>query len=67
MEGLYQMVGAARFELATPCTPCRCAPGLRHAPTSHTKYHTVDFLFNIGKDIRHLTRSQLTALSPPFA
>ena len=26
------MVGAARFELATPCTPCRCAPGLRHAP-----------------------------------
>ena len=27
------MVGAVRFELTTPCTPCRCAPGLRHAPT----------------------------------
>ena len=26
------MVGAARFELATPCTPCRCATGLRYAP-----------------------------------
>ena len=27
------LVGAARFELAAPCTPCRCATGLRHAPT----------------------------------
>ena len=27
------VVGAVRFELTTPCTPCRCAPGLRHAPT----------------------------------
>ena len=27
------MVGAARFELATPCTPCRCATGLRYAPS----------------------------------
>ena len=23
----------ARFELATPCTPCKCATRLRHAPT----------------------------------
>ena len=29
------MVGAARFELATPCTPCRCATGLRYAPPRH--------------------------------
>ena len=29
---LIEMVGAARFELATPCTPCRCATGLRYAP-----------------------------------
>src|SRR5580693_3267796 len=26
-------VGTTRFELATPCTPCKCATGLRHAPT----------------------------------
>ncbi len=30
---LVEMVGAARFELATPCTPCRYATGLRYAPT----------------------------------
>src|SRR5450631_4416288 len=27
------LVGATRFELATPCTPCKCATRLRHAPT----------------------------------
>src|SRR5262245_61358628 len=27
------MVGARRFELPTPCTPCRCATRLRYAPT----------------------------------
>src|SRR6267154_1362135 len=27
------MVGAARFELATTCTPCRYATRLRYAPT----------------------------------
>src|SRR5260370_31705122 len=27
------MVGAPRFELGTPCTPCKCATRLRHAPT----------------------------------
>src|SRR5579884_3096087 len=26
------MVGAPRFELGTPCTPCKCATRLRHAP-----------------------------------
>ena len=26
------MVGTARFELATPCTPCKCATRLRYAP-----------------------------------
>ena len=31
-KSLLEMVGAARFELATPCTPCRCATGLRYAP-----------------------------------
>src|SRR5208282_5950747 len=28
-----RLVGATRFELATPCTPCKCATRLRHAPT----------------------------------
>ena len=27
------MVGAARFELATPCAQGRCATRLRYAPT----------------------------------
>src|SRR5215217_6622499 len=26
------MVGTAGFELATPCTPCKCATRLRYAP-----------------------------------
>ena len=25
-------VGTTRFELATPCTPCKCATGLRYVP-----------------------------------
>ena len=29
----FLMVGAPRFELGTPCTPCKCATRLRHAPT----------------------------------
>src|SRR5574338_617308 len=29
---LIQLVGAAGFELATPCTPCKCATRLRYAP-----------------------------------
>ena len=30
---LVLLVGAAGFELATPCTPCKCATRLRYAPT----------------------------------
>ena len=26
------LVGTAGFELATPCTPCKCATRLRYAP-----------------------------------
>src|SRR5512140_2369922 len=32
------MVGARRFELPTPCTPCRCATKLRYAPTQTGNY-----------------------------
>ena len=28
----YVLVGTARFELATPCTPSKCATRLRHVP-----------------------------------
>ena len=28
----FVLVGAAGFELATPCTPCKCATRLRYAP-----------------------------------
>jgi hypothetical protein len=31
---LKKMVGVAGFELATPCTPCKCATRLRYTPTS---------------------------------
>ena len=27
-----ELVGTTRFELATPCTPCKCATGLRYVP-----------------------------------
>ena len=39
------MVGAAGFELATPCTPCKCATRLRYAPTqsAHSIVHTLFF------------------------
>ena len=30
------LVGAARFELATPCAQGRCATRLRYAPTGET-------------------------------
>jgi hypothetical protein len=33
-KSLNLLVGARRFELPTPCTPCRCATRLRYAPTS---------------------------------
>jgi hypothetical protein len=32
-HGVHLVVGAAGFELATPCTPCKCATRLRYAPT----------------------------------
>ena len=35
-------VGKTRFELATPCTPYKCATGLRHFPNGCANLH--DFL-----------------------
>ena len=34
----FRLVGAPRFELGTPCTPCKCATRLRHAPTGRRLY-----------------------------
>ncbi len=33
-KSLYIIVGTTRFELATPCTPCKCATGLRYVPNN---------------------------------
>ena len=33
LDDLRELVGTARFELATPCTPCKCATRLRYVPT----------------------------------
>ena len=34
MHPLYSYrVGVPRFELGTPCTPCKCATKLRYTPT----------------------------------
>src|SRR3977135_1027071 len=51
------MVGAARFELATTCTPCRYATRLRYAPTRE-KY------IRAGETIRPSQRnSSMTSFS----
>lgn len=33
VASVRKVVGTARFELATPCPPCKCATGLRYVPT----------------------------------
>ena len=33
----FVFVGTTRFELATPCTPYKCATGLRHVPNTYSK------------------------------
>src|SRR3954470_22927199 len=43
-----RLVGATRFELATPCTPCRCATRLRYAPTE------LEIIAGIGSSSRRL-------------
>ena len=43
------MVGAAGFEPATPCTPCRYATGLRYAPTLQPAYHSGEYRYKADK------------------
>src|SRR3954462_1711033 len=33
---LQKVVGTPRFELGTPCTPCKCATRLRHVPPTYS-------------------------------
>ncbi len=44
------MVGVAGFELATPCTPCKCATRLRYTPTSFELYANLFFDFEKPAD-----------------
>ena len=44
-KSLILMVGARRFELPTPCTPCMYATRLRYAPTN----------FNYSSEFMHLS------------
>jgi hypothetical protein len=38
------LVGMAGFELATPCTPCKCATRLRYTPTSARQYSLIQWV-----------------------
>ena len=55
LEAYYvRLVGTARFELATPCTPSKCATRLRYVPT---RYAAEDG--NVGFDSKILHQSAL--------
>jgi hypothetical protein len=50
------MVGTARFELATPCTPSKCATRLRYVPTEFAAQNKDDD-DSVGFDPRILHQS----------
>ncbi len=56
-------VGTTRFELATPCTPYKCATGLRHVPNTYSKLSAAIF-FNrprLHRDFAHSDKSEFAA------
>src|SRR5256885_10503496 len=62
---VFIMVGVAGFELATPCTPCKCATRLRYTPKNSIIY---SFLLsnrkqrtNLQKLLAHSLRLQRNA------
>jgi hypothetical protein len=59
-EEIEELVGTARFELATPCTPSKCATRLRYVPTESAVEHD-----SAGLTSRFYTRSCATGDSPP--
>lgn len=44
-SNLSCQVGWTRFELATPCTPYKCATGLRHHPNTYKTPRSCKYLF----------------------
>jgi hypothetical protein len=46
------MVGARGFEPPTPCTPCRCATRLRHAPTISGTYRKAGIITYYSRTTR---------------
>jgi hypothetical protein len=67
-EDRKKLVGAPRFELGTPCTPCKCATRLRHAPTRLFFCDSGSMNRAIGDTARHgnhtpFSRSALRQLS----
>ncbi len=56
---LYSFVGARRFELPTPCTPCKCATRLRYAPNRRALYQS---LCQFGMFSSHFARMDETLL-----
>ena len=46
------LVGTTRFELATPCTPCKCATGLRYVPKKLGCFATSTPWYRDGKSNR---------------
>jgi hypothetical protein len=60
---LFLLVGAARFELTTPCAQGRCATRLRYAPTfaaSLILNHFLDFRYRPACPNRSKTLSTVT-------
>ena len=55
-----EMVGTARFELATPCTPSKCATRLRYVPMESAAEDDDD---SVGFDFSILHPSAATVKS----
>jgi hypothetical protein len=55
-----EMVGTARFELATPCTPSKCATRLRYVPMESAAQNDDD---SVGVDFQILHQSAATVKS----
>ena len=53
------MVGVAGFELATPCTPCKCATRLRYTPTRPRLYVEKNANFAVWQCFRTLANFEL--------
>jgi hypothetical protein len=66
LDGFRLIVGTTGFEPATPCTPCKCATGLRYVPNSLSGYSP---LFrgreNTPKSPISLTNTPLTFFARP--